>query len=384
MKRFLTALVVLASLTAMGFAAPVANYVLVHNAPLYLDNADKTLKYITALTLGDAVTLMNKTATFKESGSNRDFTRIKTPDGKEGWIRTQYLAVRATLAVMTAEDALIFSEPRDVKVTGRTISRMTVVAVMQEGSVPGFSRVSGWDPVKGSLFTDVFMFPSDISTVDADVQSAVLFTVAQASKDAAVKKNLLKVALGDYPGSIFYDTIDAVLNGNPVPVTETATSSPLGTPITVKTSSTLPAEKSGSYSYEGSKMFDGNPLTAWAEASSGGGEGETIEVTFSTPLEMDQIEFMPGFFDARWFQANVRVKEMKVQLYDAAGNLSVDNVMTFEDKMIAQRMDLQPTKISRAVFTVQSVYDPDKEDLSISEISFWNKGSKLAVSAKDE
>jgi hypothetical protein len=67
--------------------------------------------------------------------------------------------------------------------------------------------------------------------------------------------------------------------------------------VFVRASSMLGAGTTTSDHHDAELMFDGNPLTAWVEGSSGSGEGETIEVAFDAPTPVDAVELMPGFFD---------------------------------------------------------------------------------------
>ena len=56
------------------------------------------------------------------------------------------------------------------------------------------------------------------------MQAAILYTVAAASKSAAVKTNLLKLAASKYAGSVFIDKIQAALGaGAPAVATAPAT-----------------------------------------------------------------------------------------------------------------------------------------------------------------
>jgi hypothetical protein len=325
MKRSLPVLVLLFSLSILAAAAPVASniaYVMVNDSPLYQDNPDKTLKYLEAITLGDSVTLVNKTATFKESGKDRDFTRVKAPSGKEGWVRTQFIAAKATLAVVKAE-------PRDVKVTSRSISAMTVVAVMSDGSTAGFSKVQGYDGPKNVLFdstSPIYMIPTDLSTSDADIQAAILFTVASASKSADVKKSLLKLAQTKYPGSIFISRIEAVLSGAPAAAAQTGGAAPpagvpdhipvrlnsekedpnamlsfdavLNTPpggdmtaVTNVTATSWLVE--ANVTHFPKRIADGDTKTSWVEGAKGNGVGEKVFLFPKSPVT--GISILPGY-----------------------------------------------------------------------------------------
>ncbi len=384
MKRTLVSVVILVSLAVSAFAAPLpANgaYVILNNASLYQDEKD-ALKFLESLTIGDAVTLMGRTYAFKESGATRDFTRVKAVSGKEGWVRTDYIAPKSRLGVVKEADSLLFSEPRDVKVTGKSISPITIVAILTADSTGEFMRVLCWDAPKGVLYSETnkaYMMPRDITTAESDVQAAILYTVAKGTKAAAVKNALLKQALSKYPDSFFAGTIDALLNGTPAATSSSAAASAIK--ISVRASSTLPAESGSKYRYDADLLFDGNPLTAWAEGGSGSGEGETIEVTFDSPAMIDAITVMPGFFDARWFKTNIRVKEMKVEIFDFTGGSVYLATAPFKDEMTEQRIPVGEVEAARVVFTITAVYAPENKDLAISEISFSRKGAVVPVQA---
>jgi hypothetical protein len=214
MKRLMTVICFLSFFAALAAAAPLASnsaVLLVNGAALYEDT-NKVLKALDYLALGDILTLMNKTGTFSENKKDQDFTRIKAPNGKEGWVRTQFIATKATLAIVKADKAVIYSEPRDVKLTSRFISGMTLVAVLQDGSTSTFAKVQGYDAAQGRLFTDAtFVSTSDLTVSDNDVNAGILYDVAAVTKDPVLKKNLLTVAMRKYSGSIFLDKIQTGL-----------------------------------------------------------------------------------------------------------------------------------------------------------------------------
>jgi hypothetical protein len=55
----------------------------------------------------------------------------------------------------------------------------------------------------------------DLTASEADVNAAILYDVALATRDATVKKNLLKVALMKYGSTMFLDKIQAALGASP-------------------------------------------------------------------------------------------------------------------------------------------------------------------------
>lgn len=211
MKRFSLVLCILVASAAILSATPLppsSAVVLVNGSPLYEEQSGKTLKALDYLTLGDVVTLLNRTGTFKENGTDRDFTRIKAMNGKEGWVRTQFIGAKASIAVVKADQAIVYSEAREVKITSKYLNALTLVAVLQDGSTPSFAKVQGYDVAQKYLFADgVFVSMDDLTSADADVNAAILYDVAMATKDPTVKKNLLKIAAAKYSGSVFYPKI---------------------------------------------------------------------------------------------------------------------------------------------------------------------------------
>ena len=146
----------------------------------------------------------------------------------------------------------------------------------------------------------------------------------------------------------------------------------------VRASSTLPAETATTYRYDADLMFDGDPATAWSEGNLTSGEGERIEIRFPTPTQISSIDFMAGFFDARWFGSNPRVEQMRIELFDASGKRVYSNFAQFKDEMIEQSVRIPNLTISQAKFSILKVYPSGKwHDLSISEISFSSGDTKI-------
>ncbi len=218
MKRLALIMTVLSMVAGAAGALQLASgeaVVLVNGSPLY-EESGKTLKALEYLTLGDIVTLLNRTSTLKEGSKDRNFTRIRAFSGKEGWIRADYISSRASLAVVKAEEAAVFSEPRMVKLTGKVIKGMTLVAILQDGTTSEYAKIQGYDRSQDYLFTDsTFVGVDDLTTSDSDINAAILYAVAMGSKDAAVKKNLLKVAVLKYSDSIFMGKIQPALAAMP-------------------------------------------------------------------------------------------------------------------------------------------------------------------------
>jgi hypothetical protein len=201
-------------LSAVAGAAPLAPgeaFVLLNGLPLWQESGG-VLTRMEALVIGDTVALLNRAATFTQDGQKREFVRARAPDGREGWVRTPYLAAKSTLAVVRVDKATIYGEPRDVKITTRHISGMTVVAVPADGRGAPFARVKGYDRVQKILLADdTWVKVDDLATADDDVNAAVLFTVAMEKPD--VRARLLDTAIKGYPRSLFLAALQVAQGG---------------------------------------------------------------------------------------------------------------------------------------------------------------------------
>ncbi len=248
MKRYALVVLVAAFAVFPTFGISTASnegLVFLDGLGLYKDSgkAAAPLDYVEALTIGDKVTMLNRTSKFKVNNVERDYTRVRAPDGKEGWALSPYIATRAYLGVVSESQALVYSEPRDVKVTAKYVSALTVVAVSMDGSAGGFVEVQCYDPVQKAYFLDnAYLSQSDVTTSDSDVNAAILYTVASDSKDPNIKKRLLTLASTKYPDSVFINPIRAAL-GLPTATKEAASAPAAAAPAAPKEA----MEASGSY-----------------------------------------------------------------------------------------------------------------------------------------
>lgn len=228
MKRFLWGalglLLTLPLVAAPLTAGPNEAFVLLNNASVFKDKGMGNLDWQETVTVGDKVTILGGVVKAKYNGAEREYYKVKLSTGKEGFIRSNLLGVGGTLGVVKADSSFVYSEPRDVKITDRTIGRAQLVVVLKDGATDSFIAVSGYDEGKDLPFTGVFVNRSDVSINDVDVNAIVLLTVAKAQKNATIRKNLLTVAATKYPTSLFIDLINAGLSaGSPVRATKATT-----------------------------------------------------------------------------------------------------------------------------------------------------------------
>jgi hypothetical protein len=198
-------------------------YALRVNTGLYAidgeDNGEATTKtkWIAGLVLGESV-MTGKIRKMTFNNKEYDFIEVRRDDKKEGFALDYQVAVGGRLAVVVEEKANLFSAPKTVNVTNRTVSRKTVVVYFPETESGGFVETKGVDSESSSLIPEgQYMRLSALSRSDADIQSSILLQTAQAMTGAnqtVAKEALLKSALQDYSDSVFYHEIRAIVNPN--------------------------------------------------------------------------------------------------------------------------------------------------------------------------
>jgi hypothetical protein len=192
------------------------------------DNGEATTKtkWDSGIVLGESVTT-GKTRKMIFSGDNKEysFIEIRNYNKKEGFALINQIAVGGRLAVVVEEKANLFSAPKTVNVTNRTVSQKTVLVYFPETESGSFVEIKGIDgESKNTIAEGQYMRLSSISRSDSDIQSSILLQTAQTminSSQAVAKEALLKSALQDYPNSVFYSEIREILYpgiGNADPV----------------------------------------------------------------------------------------------------------------------------------------------------------------------
>jgi hypothetical protein len=192
-------------------------FVILNGLALYVEKSGG-LEYKEALVIGDRVVITGRVTKFKVDGAEREYIKLKAPSGTEGWARTAYIVQNAGLAVIKADKASIYSEPRVVKMTASYITKMTIVAVMKDPS-PEYAKVLCYDVAQNKYYTDpVFVAREDLSYADNDVNAVILYMTAMNTKNKDIRANLLSVIQKRYSASIFMGVISAALNPQPVAV----------------------------------------------------------------------------------------------------------------------------------------------------------------------
>jgi hypothetical protein len=186
-----------------------SGFVILGALPLW-DITEGQLKWKDNLQIGEKLSLTGSSQKASQSGKERDFLQVRRDSGKEGWARADYVIPRSMLAVITAEEAILYTQPKNTSPTGKSLPRMTILAIHRDSAAEAFLRISAVD-AEQVLQKELFIRNEGLSTSAADVQSAVLFQLAAQAKNAKQKEALLRSAVTDHPGSAFIAQVEEAL-----------------------------------------------------------------------------------------------------------------------------------------------------------------------------
>lgn len=186
---------------------------ILHDIALWKEEGG-SLKWMKSLAIGDEVRIFNDVRKFKTEGSQTERSYVKVGyGGSEGWVRDDFIIPDSRLGVVMSPAAKIFTEPKDIKVSAKTLGNMTLVAIRNGTETNGYVKVAGYDYSQDALFSgDTWVSLSDLTTREDDITLTTLYTAAQVTKSPEQKKNLLSTAVEKYSGSFFAPKAQDALN----------------------------------------------------------------------------------------------------------------------------------------------------------------------------
>lgn len=118
--------------------------------------------------------------------------------------------------------------------------------------------------------------------------------------------------------------------------------------------------------YKAEALFDGNKDTCWAEGVDGAGEGEYVEVRFTTPLYLTQIEFSNGYMkNEDVFKANGKIRKAELCFSDGSSceaNMENSDMVSFENPVLTDYLKI-------TILEAESGMKYD--DTCLTEIALW-------------
>ncbi|HZY82703.1 MAG TPA: hypothetical protein VFE50_24435 [Cyclobacteriaceae bacterium] len=159
-------------------------------------------KYLTTVYLAEEIEVLGDTAS-EISGKNRvHYSKIKLVDGKECWIRSDFITTDYDPAVAFRNSG-IFSRPDRAAVTGKRFEDYDVIAVR-------FAK-HGWLEARGiasgeKWFTHGYISTEDVLGTSDDVQFAAIMKRAAVAKDPKMKE-ALEAQFENFSGTMLYAAI---------------------------------------------------------------------------------------------------------------------------------------------------------------------------------
>jgi len=191
--------------------------VIVPQLPLWAMTAGGLVQTGDTIPIGEKLAIIGAAQQLVQGGKERDYQHVRRQSGAEGWVRSDDVVARAILAVVTTDDAVIYSAEANSAATTESIPRLTVVAIHSETGGMPFIRVSCLDPVSKTMLRHVALRNEGVSANPSDVQAAILLQLANASRNQKQQKAFLTSAIKDYPDSLFMPDLQAALSALTAP-----------------------------------------------------------------------------------------------------------------------------------------------------------------------
>ncbi|MEJ0055310.1 MAG: SH3 domain-containing protein [Bacteroidota bacterium] len=169
------------------------------------DTPGESGKYLTTLYLSEQVTLIGDSAMATTSGKEYLYYKIQLEDGKQGWVRKDFIAKDVVPAVFTAATS-INKRPDLASVTDKNFAAMDFVATRP--AKDNWVEVTGI-PTGEKWFIKGYVHADNLTYDPTDVSFAALFKRASGMKDPE-KGNAMMTQLRankDLQASQFYASL---------------------------------------------------------------------------------------------------------------------------------------------------------------------------------
>ncbi|GHM99972.1 hypothetical protein WSM22_14620 [Cytophagales bacterium WSM2-2] len=179
------------------------------NVPMR-EGADEKSKYITALSIGETMTVISPEAADSTKAAKEHF-HVKLVDGTAGWVKKDFL-VENSKPMVFVRNSDIYSRPEALTKTAKKYSKYDIVAV--SASKDGFVSVKG-KRTEGQWIESGWVKSNNLSGELLDISAAKFIAKAMTEKDPQKREKALSEVFAnpDLQGSIFAsDRMDTVVS----------------------------------------------------------------------------------------------------------------------------------------------------------------------------
>ncbi len=173
------------------------------------ETPEKKGKWLSSIALGEKLTFLEETKEVQEGGKKVSYHKVRLLDGKEGWVRTDFVAVGANVAVVF-DKTDIYSRPDLATITKNFYEATDIVAVK--------STQDGWTEVVGKRKTGKWIETAWVKnknlSFDATNIAVALYVrraLAKTKKEEQIAELRKITENSDLGGSIFEDMINEIL-----------------------------------------------------------------------------------------------------------------------------------------------------------------------------
>jgi uncharacterized protein YgiM (DUF1202 family) len=164
-------------------------------------------KWVASIAFGEELSLLNETET--DAKSNKQYEKVKLLDGKEGWVRADFIAKDASLEAVT-QDAQIYKRPGISNISDDMVLTGTVVIVM--GHKDEFSQFIARNDAANKRKEGWLLGEKALTSDETDVSAALLYSKGMNEKVPAKRQEKLKQVVANYPNSVFAKTAQNALD----------------------------------------------------------------------------------------------------------------------------------------------------------------------------
>lgn len=165
------------------------------------ESPDKSGKWLASISLGEKCIFLNNEKEDINGEKKTRYLKMQLKDGKEGWVQSDFIVVGGKAGVVT-QDAVIYSRPDLLTITGKSFSKMDIIGV--KGIQNDFIEVAG-KRKDGKWIETGWIKAPNISNSEIDIAVAkyaakALAATESGKRDAAIREI---VDNNDLKGSVF-------------------------------------------------------------------------------------------------------------------------------------------------------------------------------------
>jgi uncharacterized protein YgiM (DUF1202 family) len=164
-------------------------------------------KWVASIAFGEELTLLNETET--DAKTNKSYEKVRLLDGKEGWVRADFVAKDASLQAV-AQDAQIYKRPGISNISDDMVLTGTVVIV--KGHKDDFAEFIARNDANNKRKEGWLLGEKALTSDETDVSAALLYSKAMNKKVPTKRQEKLKQVVTNYPNSVFAKTAQNALD----------------------------------------------------------------------------------------------------------------------------------------------------------------------------